>query len=238
VTEWTKGEKRSKNGIGLDGGAVTGTEDTQGGASLGIDWECWIWGTLRIYLRGSMQETVPNNCQTMWFSTVTAVLNGDFNPPWTRLTPSQLNQNLGGWNPVGVWTQGFALARQVLYCLSHASCPFCSSYFEIGLCFLPRPGLQSYFRHPALLGRQVVCCHTQHFHCDGVLLISSTSRVAWNLDPPDLSLLCSLRWQVLTTSPCYWLRWGLATFFAQAGLKLSSWSRVTLILFFWVSFSL
>jgi hypothetical protein len=136
-----------------------------------------------------MQETVPNNCQTMWFSTITAVLNGDFNPPWTRLTPSQLNQNLGGWNPVGVWTQGFALARQVLYCLSHASCPFCSSYFEIGLCFLPRPGLQSYFRHPALLGRQVVCCHTQHFHCDGVLLISSTSRVAWNLDPPDLSLL-------------------------------------------------
>jgi hypothetical protein len=27
------------------------------------------------------------------------------------------------------WTQGFTLARQVLYCFSHASSPFCSGYF-------------------------------------------------------------------------------------------------------------
>jgi hypothetical protein len=29
----------------------------------------------------------------------------------------------------GVWTRGFMLARQVLYHLSHTSCPFCSDYF-------------------------------------------------------------------------------------------------------------
>jgi hypothetical protein len=30
----------------------------------------------------------------------------------------------------GVWTQDFALAKQVLYCLSHSSSPFCSVYFR------------------------------------------------------------------------------------------------------------
>jgi hypothetical protein len=30
---------------------------------------------------------------------------------------------------IGVWTQGFALAKQALYCLSHTFSPFCSGYF-------------------------------------------------------------------------------------------------------------
>jgi hypothetical protein len=29
----------------------------------------------------------------------------------------------------GVWTQGFAFAKQALYPLSYSSSPFCSSYF-------------------------------------------------------------------------------------------------------------
>jgi hypothetical protein len=33
----------------------------------------------------------------------------------------------------GVWTQGFTLAKQVLYCLSHASSPSCSRYFGDGV---------------------------------------------------------------------------------------------------------
>jgi hypothetical protein len=38
----------------------------------------------------------------------------------------------------GVWTQDFALARQGLYWLSHASCLFALVILEIGSCFLPR----------------------------------------------------------------------------------------------------
>jgi hypothetical protein len=30
---------------------------------------------------------------------------------------------------IGVWTQGFAVTRQVFYLLSHAPSPFCSGYF-------------------------------------------------------------------------------------------------------------
>jgi hypothetical protein len=33
----------------------------------------------------------------------------------------------------GVWTQGFTLAKQVLYCLSHTSSPFCFGYFGDGV---------------------------------------------------------------------------------------------------------
>jgi hypothetical protein len=32
-----------------------------------------------------------------------------------------------------VGTQDFVLAKQVLYCLNHTSCPFCSSYFGSGV---------------------------------------------------------------------------------------------------------
>jgi hypothetical protein len=46
----------------------------------------------------------------------------------------------------GVWTQGLTLAREVLHCLSHASSPFCFSYFSDrvscfgrGLAFDPNP---------------------------------------------------------------------------------------------------
>jgi hypothetical protein len=39
---------------------------------------------------------------------------------------------------VGFWTQFFALAKQALpkqvpYCLSHTSCPFCNNYFGDGV---------------------------------------------------------------------------------------------------------
>jgi hypothetical protein len=40
----------------------------------------------------------------------------------------------------GVWTQGFVLAKQVLYYLSHASSPFCSGYFEDRIFWTICPG--------------------------------------------------------------------------------------------------
>jgi uncharacterized membrane protein YiaA len=44
---------------------------------------------------------------------------------------------LGG---TGVWTQGFMFSKQVLYCLSHISSPFCPGYFgdEGFMNYLPR----------------------------------------------------------------------------------------------------
>jgi hypothetical protein len=39
--------------------------------------------------------------------------------------------NFGGGG-MRVWIQGFVLAKQVLYFLSHASSPFCSGYFRDG----------------------------------------------------------------------------------------------------------
>jgi hypothetical protein len=40
----------------------------------------------------------------------------------------------------GVSTQGFTLAKQALYCLSHTSSTFCSGYFgdEVSQTILPR----------------------------------------------------------------------------------------------------
>jgi hypothetical protein len=40
----------------------------------------------------------------------------------------------------GVWTQGFALAKQALYCWSHTPSPFCSGYFGDGASWALCPG--------------------------------------------------------------------------------------------------
>jgi hypothetical protein len=43
----------------------------------------------------------------------------------------------------GVWIQGFALAKQVLYCLNHTSSPLVLVILEMGVPFyLPSPGLE------------------------------------------------------------------------------------------------
>jgi hypothetical protein len=39
---------------------------------------------------------------------------------------------------LGVWTQGFALARQAVYHLSHASNPFSSGHFGDRVSLFPR----------------------------------------------------------------------------------------------------
>jgi hypothetical protein len=47
------------------------------------------------------------------------------------------------WSGTVVWTQGFDLARQVLYHLRHAPSPFCFSYFSDRVSyFLPRADLR------------------------------------------------------------------------------------------------
>jgi hypothetical protein len=41
---------------------------------------------------------------------------------------------------IGVWTQGFPLAKRALYLLSRASSPFCSHYFGDGVSETICPG--------------------------------------------------------------------------------------------------
>jgi hypothetical protein len=55
------------------------------------------------------------------------------------MPPALLFLFLGGlfvfccFSGTGIWTWGFMLAKQVFYCLSHRSSPFCSGYFEDGI---------------------------------------------------------------------------------------------------------
>jgi hypothetical protein len=52
-------------------------------------------------------------------------------------------QNFFLFCSIGVWTQGFVLAKQMLYHLSHTSSPFCSGYFGDGSLMNYLPGLAS-----------------------------------------------------------------------------------------------
>jgi hypothetical protein len=51
---------------------------------------------------------------------------------------------------IGVWTQGYMLVKQTLYCLSHTSSPFCSGYFGDGDIMSYLPGLVSNHNPPDL----------------------------------------------------------------------------------------
>jgi hypothetical protein len=78
-----------------------------------------------------------------------------------------------------VWTQDFTFARQALYHLSHASSPFCSSYFEIESHFLPRTAWTVIL--PFFLS-------FQHVTMPSSFPLRWGLGLAWNLGPPDLSL--------------------------------------------------
>jgi hypothetical protein len=80
----------------------------------------------------------------------------------------------------GVWTQGFSLASQAFYCLSHTSCHFCFGCFGGKVWLFGQAGPRSsYFTYLAVAGMTGMCHSAQLFP----------------------------------------LRWGLANFFPQAGLK-------------------
>jgi hypothetical protein len=58
---------------------------------------------------------------------------------WLVLLQSDTEQLFFFFCDTMVWTQGLVFARQVLYCLSHESSPFCFSQFlDRVLCFCPR----------------------------------------------------------------------------------------------------
>jgi hypothetical protein len=77
------------------------------------------------------------------------------------------------------------LARQALYCLSHASSPFALVVFEIGYCSFPRPAWTTTFL--------LYTCHTGTCHHAQLFLMRWESHellpgLAWNHDPSNLSL--------------------------------------------------
>jgi hypothetical protein len=92
----------------------------------------------------------------------------------------------------GVWTQGFALSRQMLYCLSHISSPFCSDFFGERYLLFVQVGLDH--------SLPILCCcwddrcmvpPPAFFHWDGVLQ-TFYPGLAWNHNSADLNLPCSL----------------------------------------------
>jgi hypothetical protein len=94
---------------------------------------------------------------------------------------------------LGVWIQGFVLARQVLYHLSHISSPFCNRVsFVCLLVFFSWGGLN--FDPPinASCSNWADRCTLTHpaIVWDGVLW-TFLPRLAWNHDLPNLCLLHS-----------------------------------------------
>jgi hypothetical protein len=97
------------------------------------------------------------------------------------------------------WTQGFVLARFVLYCLRHASSPFALLSFERS-CFFSRLVWTTIFPCTFLTERWDDRCHQIH-------LLFSVATGSWEYFDQIGSLL-QLRWQAYTTmSTC--LKWGL-----------------------------
>jgi hypothetical protein len=92
----------------------------------------------------------------------------------------------------GVQIQGFVLVRQVLYCLSLSSSPFCCGILEIGSHFLPRSAWT-----PILLF--YASCHcwddkraiTPSFFSVEIGSWELFAWLAWNPSFPDLGLPCS-----------------------------------------------
>jgi hypothetical protein len=86
----------------------------------------------------------------------------------------------------------------------------------------PRPR-SSYFRLPTIARMKGAYHHTQIFallRWGGGVSWTVLSNLTWNINPPHLSFLCSLRWQAGTTVPSYSLRWSLVNFLPGLALIL------------------
>jgi hypothetical protein len=87
--------------------------------------------------------------------------------------------------------------------------------FNLGILLFAQAGLElqlSYLILPAVIGIPYMHNHAWLFpHWDGVLKTFSPG-FTWNLHPIDISLLCSMGWQVCVTVTSYCLRWDLVNF--------------------------
>jgi hypothetical protein len=96
----------------------------------------------------------------------------------------------------GFWTRGFMLARQALYFLSHVSSPLCSDYFGDRVLFLAKACLD---HNPPIFGfhhgwDDRFTPPVPPFFSWDVISWNFWPGLVWNLELPNLSLLCSLEW--------------------------------------------
>jgi hypothetical protein len=97
----------------------------------------------------------------------------------------------------GVWIQGFIFARQALYSSGHASSPFCSGYFGVGIslffcpckpeqtdsCFMPLAvsGMTAASYHTQLFSIEMESCKLFCLGWPGTAIFpTSASCVAWD----------------------------------------------------------
>jgi hypothetical protein len=96
--------------------------------------------------------------------------------------------------------------RQELYCLRH------TSSFFVGSCFLLRSVCTIILLFHASCsywhGRHIPPCPSFSTEMQSQAFFPG---LACNFYHP-VSLLCSMGWQLHTTAPSYWLKWGLANF--------------------------
>jgi hypothetical protein len=124
-----------------------------------------------------------------------------------------------------VWIQGFVLARQVLYWLSHTSSCFCSGYFAIvslfaWACLDCNPPTFASCRKWD--DRCIPPCSAFSVEMGSYKLFFL--GLTWNHDFSWFQPPVHLGWQFCTTMPIHWWEGGLMKFYL-AGLKLqSSWS--------------
>jgi hypothetical protein len=147
-------------------------------------------------------------------------------PPYLPSCTIPLYQFLKGFfffDGSKVWIQGCTLARQTLYHLNHTSSSFCFGYFEERILLFAQTGLDHnppIFCFPPSL-RWHMHATVPNFFPMSWGLTSFFAGLAWN-HYPDLSLPLSLGWQVSSTAPSYWLRWGLVELVALTGLEWRS----------------
>jgi hypothetical protein len=74
----------------------------------------------------------------------------------------------------------------------------------IGSCILPWPTWTTVllFMLHTFVWMTNTCHHTSFFSTEMESYKLVFAGLAWNCHPPDLSLLCSLEWQVRTTGTC------------------------------------
>jgi hypothetical protein len=87
-----------------------------------------------------------------------------------------------------VLTEGFALAKQALYCLSHTSSPFCSDYFGDGGLKTYLPGLASNHTLPISASQEARITDMNHRYLAFIPILSVSRTLIKSVRSLDIVL--------------------------------------------------